>query len=99
MLHVGIKNQGGNVMRRFLLASVTLLGLTTTAPAADMLVDTLLYRRGPTSIANIGWQTELGGRYWYSSGKSQLDLAGIPAFPVSRLTYTGLTGHAGELYG
>jgi opacity protein-like surface antigen len=85
-------------MRKFLLASIALLGLVSAANAADVLYGPLP-RMGPVTVANFGWQSEFGGRYWYSSGKSQLDLAGIPAFPISRLTFSGLTGHAGELYG
>jgi opacity protein-like surface antigen len=87
-------------MRRFLLASMALLSLVSGAHAADKLVDQLIYRPGPTSVANFGWQTEFGGRYWYSSGKTQLDLFGpVQPFLLSRLTFSGLTGHSGELYG
>lgn len=50
-----------------------------------------------------GWQVEVGGRYWYSSGRFQKDL-GITTNPaqqnvlVSRLTYD-TTGHSGEIFG
>ena len=50
-----------------------------------------------------GWQVEVGGRYWYSSGRFQKDL-GITTSPaqqnvlISRLTYN-TTGHSGELFG
>jgi opacity protein-like surface antigen len=87
-------------VRRFLLSSVALFGLASAANAADMLVDTMFSRPRATSIANFGWQTEFGGRYWYSTGKSQLDLFGpVQPFLLSRLTFSGLTGHSGELYG
>ena len=67
---------------------------------------------GPLSAARVVaptvetsvWKGEFGGRYWYSSGRTQFGLFDVPpGFPtnglVSRLTYTGLTGHAGELFG
>jgi hypothetical protein len=57
----------------------------------------------PTVETSV-WKGEFGGRYWYSSGTTQYGLYGVPpGVPttglISRLTYTGLTGHAGELYG
>ena len=47
------------------------------------------------------WEGELGGRYWFSSGTTQLDLYGTAPsrFLVSRLTYDGLHAHAGEIFG
>lgn len=47
------------------------------------------------------WEGELGGRYWYSSGKSQIDLYGfVPSTDqVSRLTYSKLHSHVGEIFG
>lgn len=50
-----------------------------------------------------GWQVEVGGRYWYSSGRFQKDL-GYDTNPahqnvlISRLTYD-TTGHSGEIFG
>src|SRR5262249_18762404 len=80
--------------------SIALFGLVSGANAADMMVDTLFNRPRATSIASFGWQTEFGGRYWYSTGKTQLDLLGpVQPFLLSRLTFSGLTGHSGELYG
>jgi hypothetical protein len=57
----------------------------------------------PTVETSV-WKGEFGGRYWYSSGSTQYGLYGVPpGIPptglVSRLTYTGLTGHSGELFG
>ncbi len=48
--------------------------------------------------------SEFGGRYWYSSGRTQLDLYGITGSTssstlLSRLTYTGLQAHSGEVFG
>ena len=52
---------------------------------------------GLAFVIPAAW-VEFGGRYWYSSGKTQKNLFGIPSSDlVSRLTYSGLTGHAGEL--
>jgi hypothetical protein len=45
---------------------------------------------------------EVGGRYWVSFGKLSKSLFDIPessAGMVSRLTYSGLTGQSGEVYG
>lgn len=50
-----------------------------------------------------GWNVEIGGRYWYSSGRFQKDL-GDTANPaqqnvlLSRLTYD-TTGQSGEIFG
>jgi hypothetical protein len=57
----------------------------------------------PTVETSV-WKGEFGGRYWYSSGSTQYGLYGLPpdlgpTNLVSRLTYTGLTGHTGELFG
>ena len=48
-----------------------------------------------------GWNVEVGGRYWYSSGRFQKDLPGTNASStnlISRLTYADLTGHSGEVF-
>ncbi len=47
------------------------------------------------------WSFELGARYWYSTGRFQKDLPATPDAStnlISRLTYAGLTAHAGELF-
>ena len=46
-----------------------------------------------------GWEVEVGARYWMSSGKYQWDNFFIPNVIESRLTYSRLTGHAGEIFG
>jgi opacity protein-like surface antigen/outer membrane protease len=43
-----------------------------------------------------GWDIEAGGRYWYSSGRSE-NGNGIPQ--VSRLTYNDMSANSGELFG
>ena len=49
------------------------------------------------------WQIELGTRYWISSGRTQYDLyvdsPGTTFSPISRLTYTSLLAHSGEVFG
>ncbi|MCL2429102.1 MAG: outer membrane beta-barrel protein, partial [Alphaproteobacteria bacterium] len=55
----------------------------------------------PTPVA-AGWEIEGGGRYWYSSGRFQKDLApGLrgaqnPTSNLSRLTWDNLTANSGE---
>jgi hypothetical protein len=71
-------------MRGFLLGAKALLGLVSAASAADIPAYGPLYKTAP--VANFGWETEFGGRYWYSNGKTQWDLFGIPpAVQVYRL--------------
>ncbi len=51
----------------------------------------------PTVLA-YGWETEVGGRYWYSTGRFQKDLA--PPSLVSRLSYgEDLAANSGEAFG
>jgi opacity protein-like surface antigen/outer membrane protease len=48
-----------------------------------------------------GWEYEVGGRYWFSSGRFQKDLppnGGQPGSLISRLTYDDLTAHSAELF-
>lgn len=58
----------------------------------------------PEAVAS-GWGIAVGGRYWYSWGRFQKDLApGVlgpqnPTLNVSRLTWDDLTGHSGEGFG
>jgi opacity protein-like surface antigen len=57
--------------------------------------------KAPTREA--GWNVEIGGRYWYSSGRFQEDLGITTDQPlqnvlISRLTYD-TTGHSGEAFG
>ncbi len=56
----------------------------------------------PNAPMWAGWEFEGGLRYWYSSGRFQKDLpagAASNVSLVSRLTYDGLTAHAGEIFG
>jgi hypothetical protein len=48
------------------------------------------------------WETQIGTRWWYSSGRVQKDLFGdgiASSTAVSRLIYDNLTGHSGEVFG
>jgi hypothetical protein len=48
------------------------------------------------------WTSEFGGRYWFSSGWTQLDLYGITGVDdrlLSRLTWSDLQAHSGEAFG
>jgi hypothetical protein len=47
------------------------------------------------------WEIEAGGRYWYSTGRTKLNLFGfLPGSEeISRLTYSGLQAHSGEIFG
>ncbi len=48
-----------------------------------------------------GWEFDIGGRYWFSSGRFQKDLPAGPtpdSVLISRLTYDGLTAHSGEAF-
>jgi opacity protein-like surface antigen len=56
-------------------------------------------------IVPPAWAVEVGGRYWYSTGRFQVDLApGLtgaqnPTTAISRLTWDNLNGHSGETFG
>jgi hypothetical protein len=47
------------------------------------------------------WEVEVGGRYWFSTGRTKLNLFGfLPGSDeISRLTYSGLQAHSGEMFG
>jgi hypothetical protein len=49
----------------------------------------------PALIAD-GWEVDAGTRYWYSSG-TEKNTSGSGSL-TSQLTYSNLTGHAGELF-
>jgi outer membrane protease len=74
------------------------LALAGSAFAADLMpVKAPVAAYVPTVSA---WEFEIGARYFGSSGRSQYDLYDVAGTAmVSRLTYTGLTGHAGEAFG
>jgi len=48
------------------------------------------------------WEIDIGGRYFFSSGRTQSDLFGViggPPIFLSRLTWTGLQAQSGEVFG
>jgi len=57
------------------------------------------------ALGASGWDIEVGGRYWYSWGRFQKDIApGVlgpqnPTLNISRLTWDDLTAHSGEGFG
>src|SRR6266581_954360 len=54
----------------------------------------------PSRYLQQGLFFEFGARYWYSSGMLRKDLFAVGDVGlVSRLTYSGLTGHAAEIFG
>lgn len=70
------------------------------APAAVVSVmPTKAPAKGIASISDL--QTTFGGRYWYSTGRSQKTVFGLDAASntvVSRLTYDDLTAHSAEAF-
>jgi hypothetical protein len=75
--------------------------MTVSALAADLPVEGAVrpYFVAPPPVAQ--WMVEIGGRYWYSQGRSKVDVFAPPPFVghLSRLTYTSLQGNSGELFG
>lgn len=58
--------------------------------------------KAPVAFApawTAGWELEAGARYWLSGGTFQWDNFAVPDVAVSRLTYSRMIGHAGELFG
>jgi opacity protein-like surface antigen len=57
------------------------------------------------ALGTSGWDVEVGGRYWYSWGRFQKDIAPgnlgpqNPTLNISRLTWDDLTAHSGEAFG
>ena len=81
-------------------ATAVSLAATMSAAAADWPLEPATYPLfSPRPIAQ--WESEIGGRYWYSSGRTQLDLFGATQANglLSRLTYSDLQAHSGEVFG
>ena len=65
------------------------------AAAVPIWVKAPVFKAPPPS----DWTIEAGARYWVSSGRKQLDLAGNQAdVLLSRLTYDSVAGQAGEAF-
>jgi opacity protein-like surface antigen len=62
------------------------------------------FKAAPPALIAPGWDVEGGGRYWYSWGRFQKDLAPAllgaqnPTLNVSRITWDNLTSNAGEAF-
>ena len=67
-------------------------------PSADPLADFPIVAAPPPVPQ---WEAEVGGRYFFGSGQSRLQLFGqVPSSQlVSQLTYSNLTTNAGEIFG
>ncbi|XIA67584.1 outer membrane protein [Bradyrhizobium sp. TZ2] len=79
-------------------------------PRPSQWSDSPLYAKEPSSVPPIaytaGWSVEGGARLWLSRGRFQWDASAVPngspldpSILVSRLTYHGLDGLSGELFG
>ncbi|WP_375784786.1 outer membrane beta-barrel protein [Bradyrhizobium sp. Pha-3] len=79
-------------------------------PQAAQWSDTSLYAKAPAGVPLIaytaGWSFEGGSRLWLSRGRFQWDRSAVPygwsqdpSILVSKLTYDGLDGLSGELFG
>src|SRR5262245_1021456 len=77
-------------MRRVRSLFFGLLGSFLLSPSASLASE-------PTP--SRPWVWEVGARYWYSTGKSSMDLFDTSGSLLSsRLTYDDLTAHSGELF-
>ena len=92
------------LFRQAAYAIAVSLAATMSAAAADWPLEPATYPAtyplfSPRPIAQ--WESEIGGRYWYSSGRTQLDLFGATQANglISRLTYSDLQAHSGEVFG
>jgi hypothetical protein len=89
------------LLRQAAYAIAISLAATMSAAAADWPLEPVTYPLfSPRPVAQ--WESEIGGRYWYSVGRTQKDVFGLvgdsPIF-LSRLTYTNLQAHSGEAFG
>ena len=89
------------LLRQAAYAIAVSLAATMSAAAADWPLEPATYPLfSPRPIAQ--WESEIGGRYWYSVGRTEKNLFGFPGGPpifLSRLTYTNLQAHSGEAFG
>jgi hypothetical protein len=79
-------------------AGIAVAGLAVLYPAA-LIAQTPFPQGYGQGFQPPPFEFEFGARYWYSSGKSQKTLYdGTGAVQLSRLTWTGENGNAGEGY-
>ena len=84
-------------LRNLLIGSAAIC-VSSAAVAADMRAPAY-QAPPPPPVSSVTW--EVGGRYWFSTGKNAYDyLAGPNAgdIRISRLSYEDLHGHTGEAY-
>ena len=90
---------------RITIAGLICLCVAQAASAAELppppvLAPAPIPVQQPSRYLQQGLFFEFGARYWYSSGSLSKDLFAVGDVGlVSRLTYSGLTGHAAELFG
>jgi outer membrane protease len=93
------------LLRQAAFAIAVSVAATMSAAAADWPLEPAPYPAtyplfSPRPIAQ--WESEIGGRYWYSVGRTEKNLFDFPGGPpifLSRLTYTNLQAHSGEAFG
>jgi hypothetical protein len=78
--------------------------MITSSMAADLPADglpDLSWRPLLSPAPYAQWETEFGARYWFSSGRTQVDLFGATQSvgQLSRLSYSNLQAHSGEIFG
>lgn len=74
------------------------LGTDPRAAAYASAAPSGAYLKAPQVPAD--WSLEVGARYYVSGGRKAQDLGDVPGLDdlVSRLTYTGMTGHSTEIF-
>jgi len=76
--------------------------VATSATAAELPTAPDIWQPVFTPKLYPQWEINIGGRYFFSSGRIQTSLFGVvdaPPILVSRLTWTGLQAQAGEIFG
>jgi hypothetical protein len=76
----------------------------TSAAAADLPIESSPNALQPLRGAQLvpSWENEVGARYWFSSGRTQIDFFGVPGIVTgqcSRLTYSNLQAQSAEIFG
>lgn len=89
------------LLRRFAHAVAIGFATVTSVLAAELPVDLPPVWTPPVVPPIPQWEAELGGRYWYSDGRTTLNLfssLGSPGPAISRLSYRDLQAHSGEIF-
>jgi hypothetical protein len=88
--------------RRHWLYALVIATVATSATAAELPTAPDIWQPVFTPKLYPQWEINIGGRYFFSSGRTQTSLFGVvdaPPILVSRLTWTGLQAQAGEIFG